>query len=154
MGHEQLEILIHSVCFAERKTLGIPFRALPRKIRKLGREKHSELRNFVPNKSTEDENTRNSIPNHFIEEKKSQNFVISFSRITWKIKMLGFHSKSFRRREKYSEFRSKPLIRRKNFWKLVANHSRTKKHNTRMTIKKFSVLFQTSEWADRLWKYI
>ncbi len=68
--------------------------------------------------------------------------------------MLGFHSKPFRRREKYSELRSKPLSWRKNVWKLVPNHSRTKKQNTQMTIKTFSVLFQTSEWADRLWEYL
>ncbi len=52
----------NSVCFAERKTLGIPFRSIPRKTKKFGipfrtislKANHSELRNFVPNHSAED----------------------------------------------------------------------------------------------------
>jgi hypothetical protein len=33
---EQTEIFIHSVCFAKRETLAIPFRAIPLKIKMLG----------------------------------------------------------------------------------------------------------------------
>ncbi len=83
--------------------------------------------------SAEDKKARNSIPNHFIEEKKTENFKILFRTIPQKIKMLGI---PFGRREKYSEFRSEPWSERKNLWKLVSNHSRTKK-NTWMTIKTF-----------------
>ncbi len=38
------------------------------------REKHSELRNFVPNHSAEDEHARNSFPNHYEEDKKHSEF--------------------------------------------------------------------------------
>jgi hypothetical protein len=49
---EQTEIFIHSVernsaCSVERKTLGVPFRAI----------------------SAEDKKAQNSVPNHFLEEK-------------------------------------------------------------------------------------
>ncbi len=54
----------NSVCFAERKTLGIPFRAIPRKIKK----------------------AQNSVPNHFLKKKNTRNLVISFKTIPRKIK--------------------------------------------------------------------
>jgi hypothetical protein len=56
----------NSACFAERKTLRTPFRALPQKIKK----------------------TRNSVANHFIEKENTGNFVTLFRTIPWKIKML------------------------------------------------------------------
>ncbi len=66
--------------------------------------------------------------NHFIAN-NTLNFEISVHTIMQKIKMLG----PFRRREKHPEFFSDTNKRKKNCWKLVLNHSMTKK-NTQITL--------------------
>ncbi len=99
----------NSGCFVERKTLGIPFRAILWKIKKaqnsvpnhVVEEKNlSEIFNFLLNHSAEDKNARNSVPNHFVEEKNTWNFVRTIER---KKRLLKTCSKPFKDKEKHSD---------------------------------------------------
>jgi hypothetical protein len=108
-----------SICFGKRKTLRIPIRAIPRKIKKSAEfrserfceEKKSELNvisfRTIPKK---DWSARNTIPNHFVDEKNTQNFIILFRTFPWKIyvQCLEFLFESFWRREKHWKLCSEP----------------------------------------------
>ncbi len=57
----------NSGCFAEQKTLGITFRIIPQRRKRLGILYHgprieANSRNSVPNHSAEEKSTRNSVP--------------------------------------------------------------------------------------------
>jgi hypothetical protein len=71
--------------------------------------------NSFPSHSAKDKKAWNSVLNHLVEEKKTINLVILFRTIPWQIKLLEFGPELFCRREKHSEFCSKPLSKRKFF---------------------------------------
>jgi hypothetical protein len=90
----------NSGCSAEQKTLGIPFRTVPQRRRRLGILCHgtkieANSRNSVLNHSAE-QNSRNSVPNHSAEEKNARNSV------PWK-----------KNRNKLLEFRSQACLGQK-----------------------------------------
>ncbi len=125
--------------FRGLKILGIPFWPLCR------REKHLELRNFVPNHSAEDENARNSFPNHFLEEKNTRNFVISFWIIPQKMKTLRIPFRTISQKIKTLGILIWPIKRKKPLI-LVWKASRTKKG---MTLKK-TFFRRTPEFRSEL----
>jgi hypothetical protein len=78
--------------------------------------------------SAEDKNAQNSVPKHFVEEKNAElcYFVLNYYAED-KNDQNSVHFAEEKNNRK-SEFCSVPLRGRKHFWKLVPNHSRTKKN--------------------------